>query len=198
MVSKEKIVIASQNKHKIVEINSVLKDFGMEGISLADIEPDLDIVEDGKTFEENSYIKAKAVMEKLNCIALADDSGLEVDALNGRPGIYSARFAGENASDDDNNKKLLKELENISEKDRSARYVCVITMVFPSGEKIVARGIVEGRISLEKSGNEGFGYDPYFIPNGYDKTFGNFSLEEKNQISHRANALKELRKLLEK
>lgn len=198
MVNMEKIVIASQNKHKIIEINSVLKDFGMEGISLADIEPDLDIVEDGNTFEKNSYIKAETVMKRLNCIALADDSGLEVNALNGRPGVYSARFAGENASDEDNNKKLIKELEGVEKEYRTARYVCVITMVFPNGKKIVAKGSVEGHIAFEKSGKQGFGYDPYFIPKGYDKTFGHFSLEEKNQISHRAKALQELRKLLEK
>lgn len=195
----KRIIAATQNKHKIMEIDEITKDFGFEIISRDEAGvDDFEIVEDGKTFEENSFKKANEIMKVTGEITIADDSGLEVDCLDGAPGVYSARFAGENATDEDNNEKLVTLLRDIPYEDRTARYVSVITLVYPDGKKLVARGEVEGHIVLEPSGTNGFGYDPYFVPRGFDKTFGNFTMEEKNKISHRGNALKILRELLSK
>lgn len=195
----KKIVVATKNKHKIEEINEITKNFGFTLVygKEAGID-DIEVIEDGETFEENSFKKAYEIMKATGEITIADDSGIEVDFLGGAPGVYSARFAGENATDDDNNRKLMRLLEGVSDEKRTARYVCVITMLFPNGDKIVAKGTVEGKIAMQPEGNEGFGYDPYFIPKGYDKTFGMFTMEEKNKISHRSNALNELKKVLEK
>ena len=195
----KRIIAATQNKHKIMEIDEITKDFGFEIVSRDEAGvDDFEILEDGKTFEDNSYKKANEIMKVTGEITIADDSGLEVDYLDGAPGVYSARFAGENATDDDNNEKLVTLLKGVPYEKRTARYVSVITLVYPDGKKLVARGEVEGHIVLELSGNNGFGYDPYFVPVGYDKTFGNFTMEEKNKISHRGNALKILRELLSK
>lgn len=195
----KRIIAATQNKHKIMEIDEITKDFGFEIVSRDEAGVDnFEILEDGKTFEDNSYKKANEIMKVTGEITIADDSGLEVDYLDGAPGVYSARFAGENATDDDNNEKLVTLLKDVPYEKRTARYVSVITLVYPDGKKLVARGEVEGHIVLEPSGNNGFGYDPYFVPVGYDKTFGNFTMEEKNKISHRGNALKILRELLSK
>lgn len=191
------VVIATQNRHKIEEIEKITKNFGFRLISGKEAGIDgVEVVEDGTTFEENSYKKASEIMKLTGMITIADDSGLEVDALGGRPGVYSARYAGEDASDEDNNKKLMEELENVPYEKRTARYVCVITMIFPDGRKLVARGETEGHIATGPSGTNGFGYDPYFIPEGYDRTFGCIDLEEKNKISHRARALEKLAQLL--
>lgn len=193
----EKIVAASQNKHKIKEIEEITKEFGMFIVPRDEAGvPDIEIVEDGETFETNSYKKAYEVMRLCGEITIADDSGLEVDYLDGEPGVRSARFAGEDADDKKNNEKLLNLLEGVPMENRSGRFVSVITIVYPDGTNAVARGEVEGHIAFEESGNNGFGYDPLFIPLGYDKTFGNFTPENKNKISHRANALVKLRKLL--
>ncbi len=193
----KEIVVATQNKHKIDEINEITKKLGFKTFSLADVGlSDIEIVEDGATFEENSFIKADTVKGLTDKIVIADDSGLEVDALGGRPGVFSARFAGEDATDKENNDKLQKELLGIAPEKRTARFVCVITMLFTDGKRIVARGEIEGQIIDEPRGENGFGYDPYFIPNGYDKTFAELTNEEKNAISHRAKALKELAKQL--
>lgn len=195
----KKIVIASQNKHKIQEINSILRDFNMIGVSMAEAGlVDVDILEDGKSFEENSLKKAREICKLTDMITIGDDSGLEVDCLDLKPGIYSARFAGENATDDENNQKLIHLMKDVPLAERSARYVCVITMVFPDGKELVARGEIEGYISTFAEGDKGFGYDPYFIPNGYERSFGCFEPEEKNKISHRGKALEALRKLIEK
>ena len=192
------VVIASQNKHKIEEINEILKEFNMVGLSLKDVGlASVEVIEDGLTFEENSYKKAYEIMKLTKKITLADDSGLEVKALNWEPGVFSARYAGDNATDEDNNEKLMKALEGVAFEDRDARYVSVITMIYPDGRKLVARGEVKGKIALEKSGDKGFGYDPYFIPEGYDKTFGCCEMDEKNKISHRGEALIKLRDLIE-
>ncbi|MEG0291870.1 MAG: XTP/dITP diphosphatase [Anaerovoracaceae bacterium] len=192
-----KIVAATQNKHKIKEIEAITKDFGMEIISRHEAGvPDVEIIEDGKTFEENSYKKAYEIMKLCNSITIADDSGLEVDALAGAPGVYSARFAGVDGDDEANNYKLTQMLQGLSFDQRTARFVSVITMVYPSGKKLVARGEVEGHILLEPRGDGGFGYDPLFVPLGYDITFGEFKSEDKNKISHRGNALQKLRELL--
>lgn len=191
------IVAATQNKHKIEEIEAITKQFGMSIISRDEAGiPNIDIVEDGTSFEENSYKKAYEIMKLCNKITIADDSGLEVDCLDGAPGVYSARFAGVDGDDDANNKKLVELIKDVPYDERTGRFVSVITMVFPNGETIVARGEVEGHIVLEKQGSNGFGYDPLFIPEGYDMTFGELDSEIKNRISHRANALIKLRDAL--
>ena len=193
----KKIVAASQNKHKIKEIEEITKEFGMFIVSRDEAGvPDVEIVEDGETFETNSYKKAYEVMRLCGEITIADDSGLEVDFLDGEPGVRSARFAGEDTDDKKNNEKLLSLLEGVPMEKRTGRFVSVITIVYPDGTSTMARGEVEGHIAFEESGNNGFGYDSLFIPMGHDKTFGNFTPENKNKISHRAKALIKLRKLL--
>lgn len=192
------IVAATQNKHKIKEIEAITGEFGMSIISRDEAGiPKVDIVEDGETFEENSYKKAYEIMKLCGKITIADDSGLVVDCLDGAPGVYSARFAGVDGDDDANNAKLVELIKDVPYEKRTGRFVSVITMVFPDGESIVARGEVEGHILLEKQGNNGFGYDPLFVPVGYDRSFGQIEPEIKNKISHRANALISLRQKLQ-
>jgi len=193
------IVVATQNEHKITEIEAITKPFGINLISRnkAGV-PKVEIVEDGKTFEENSYKKAYEIMKLCGKTTIADDSGLVVDCLNGAPGVYSARFAGEDGNDKANNDKLKSLIKDIPYEKRTARFVSVITMVEPDGNKLVARGEVEGNLILEEKGLNGFGYDPLFVPAGYNITFAEFDPEEKNKISHRANALIKLKELLEK
>ncbi|MEL7656928.1 MAG: XTP/dITP diphosphatase [Bacillota bacterium] len=192
-----RVVAATKNKHKIDEIQAITKEFGIEVISRADAGvPDIEIVEDGDTFEENSEKKARDIMVLCGDITIADDSGLMVDALGGAPGVISARFAGEDGNDEKNNEKLLKLLTDVSPKNRTARFVSVITMVYPDGRKIVARGECEGHIIYQPKGSNGFGYDPLFVPVGFDKTFAELTSEEKNRISHRAIALQNLKQML--
>lgn len=189
-----KIVAATGNKHKIEEIESITKKFGMNVITKAEAGVgDLDVEETGTTFEENSLIKAEAIMKATGMPAIADDSGLEADALNGAPGVYSARFSGEGATDESNNAKLLKLMENIPDDERSARFVSVVTLCFPDGTVVAARGECPGTLRRSPRGDGGFGYDPLFVPVGYDKTYAEISAEEKNIISHRAKALGILR-----
>ena len=191
------IVAATQNKHKIVEIEAITKEFRMSVISRKDAGvPDVEIVEDGSTFEENSYKKPYEIMKLCGQVTIADDSGLEVDCLDGAPGIYSARFAGVDGDDEANNRKLISLIKDVPYEKRTARFVSVITMVYPDGRSVVARGEVEGHLLLEPHGGNGFGYDPLFVPVGYDETFGVIDPEVKNRISHRANALKVLREKL--
>ena len=191
------IVAATKNKHKIDEIQAITREFGMDIIARDEAGvPDIDIVEDGETFEANSEKKAREIMELCGEITIADDSGLMVDALGGAPGVYSARFAGEEGNDQKNNEKLIDLLADVAPENRTARFVSVITMVYPDGSKIAARGECEGHILYHPRGSNGFGYDPLFIPVGYDKTFAELSGEEKNKISHRALALQNLRKQL--
>lgn len=203
------IVAASQNKDKIREIEEITAQFGMKVISRSEAGvPDVEIEEDGDTFEENSYKKAYQVMKMCKAITIADDSGLEVDCLGGAPGVYSARFsemelrdaiyAGDDGVDKANNRKLIDLIKDFDREKRTGRFVSVITMVYPDGRKLVARGVVEGHVELEERGEGGFGYDPLFTPLGYDKTFGQFSPEEKNKISHRGNALRKLKELLDR
>ena len=190
-------VIATENKHKLREIGAILKDFYPEILSIKDAGLEgLKIIEDGDTFEENALLKARTVMERTGKLAIADDSGLEVDILNNQPGIHSARFAGENATDDENNKKLLKSLEGVPLYDRTARFVCSIAAVFPDGDTIVLRGECPGIIGLKPRGKGGFGYDPLFIAEKYNKTFAELGEKKKNEISHRAVALKKLKEAL--
>lgn len=201
-----KVILASQNKNKIKEINAILEKFDMSVISRDDAGlPKDDVIEDGTTFEENSLIKAAAIRkmivdggfdEFMESPVIADDSGLMVDALNGAPGVYSARYAGEDCTFADNNNKMLSELAGVPYEKRTACFVTVITMLYPDGTKLVARGECPGHIALDFQGEGGFGYDPIFIPDGYGKTFSELGPDIKNQISHRANALRILEDLL--
>ena len=194
----ETIIAASRNQHKITEIEAITKKFGMNIVSRDEAGiPKFEIEEDGETFEENSFKKANEIMKVCGKITIADDSGLLVDYLGGAPGVYSARFAGEDGNDTKNNEKLLMLLEGVSYKERRAKFVSVITMVYPDGTQLAARGECEGHIIDAPVGENGFGYDPLFVPDGYQRTFAQLSAEEKNQISHRAKALKQLEKLLE-
>ncbi len=198
-----KIVLASNNKHKIKEFNSILSplmpEYDIELLSLSDIGFTDDIVEDGSTFEENAMIKASAVASA-EYISISDDSGIAVDYLGGAPGIFSARYAGTHGDDDANNAKLLKELAGVPFEERTGRYVCAIACVMPDGEKFTVTGYAEGHINFELVGNGGFGYDPLFIGEGSDLTWGQISAEQKDAISHRRNAIglfaQELRKRL--
>lgn len=191
------IIAASSNAHKIEEIQAIMSKFGMKVISRDDAGvPKFEIEEDGETFEENSLKKAEEIMKVTGEITVADDSGLMVDCLDGSPGVYSARFAGEECDDTKNNEKLLKLLDGICQEERTAKFVSVITLIFPDGETLVARGECPGHIIEVPVGENGFGYDPLFVPEGYDKTFAQLSAGEKNLISHRAKALCKLEKLL--
>lgn len=193
-----KIVVASKNKGKAKEIHELLQDLNIEILTLNDINFDADIEETGNTFEENAIQKAETIASLCNEITLADDSGLEVDALNGAPGIYSARYAGEGASDQDKNNKLLIELENVPMEKRTARFVCVVALKFPDGPQIVVRGECEGRINFKPVGENGFGYDPLFFVPEYGMTMAEMDESFKNKISHRAMALKKLKEELTK
>lgn len=192
------IVAASKNKHKIEEIEAITKKYGMDVIprNEAGVPDELEIEEDGETFEENSLKKALGILEVCGMPTIADDSGLMVDYLGGAPGVYSARFAGEDGNDDKNNEKLLRLMEEVPANEKTAKFVSVITLAFPDGDVIVARGECPGRIIDTLIGENGFGYDPLFVPDGYNKTYAQLTAEEKNQISHRAVALKELERQL--
>ena len=184
------IVISTGNAHKLEEIDAILKDLDYNIHSLKDVNlDDLDIEENGKTFEHNALIKARTVAKLTNMITIADDSGLEVDAIGKKPGIYSARYAGENATDEENREKLLKALKNTPISHRTGRFVCCIAVVFPDGKEFVVRGTCEGTIAFEEKGKNGFGYDSLFIVDKYNKTFAELPSTVKNAISHRARAL---------
>lgn len=191
------VIAATQNKHKLTELRSIMEKFGMEVISQAEAGfGDIDVVEDGDTFEANSFKKANEIMKLSGKIAVADDSGLAVDYLNGAPGVYSARYAGEHKSDLDNNNKLLAELSGVE--NRRASFVSVVTMVYPDGKVLSARGECPGTIIHAPRGDGGFGYDPLFVPDGFDRTFAEITAEEKNTVSHRAKALEKLEEMLNK
>ena len=191
------MIAASSNAHKIKEIQSIMSKFGVKVVSRKEAGvPEFEIEEDGETFEENSLKKAEAIMKATGKLTVADDSGLMVDYLGGAPGVYSARFAGEECDDDKNNEKLLKHLEGLPAEDRKAKFVSVITLMFPDGNTIVARGECPGRIIETPTGENGFGYDPLFVPDGLSKTFAQLSDKEKNSISHRARALEKLEEIL--
>ncbi len=192
-----KVVLASKNKHKLAEISKITEKFGMELILQSELGVDLDVEENGSTFEENSYIKAEAVMKATGLPALADDSGIAVDALNGEPGIYSARYGFDESLDDWGRLLLLlKNTETVPDGQRQAKFVCVITMVTPDGKCIQARGEIHGELLREARGENGFGYDPIFYYPPAGMTTAEMSSEAKNQVSHRANALKEFYKKL--
>ncbi len=186
-----KIVVASNNKNKIKEFKKIFEDTNFELVSLNEIGYMNDIDEYGVTFEENALIKARTIALELDVIAIADDSGLEVEALNKEPGVYSARYAGLHKSDEDNNKKLIHNMKGIT--NRKARYVCAICLCKPNGEYIITEDYCDGYIIDEPKGNGGFGYDPYFLVPEFNKTMAEITLEEKNTISHRAKALEKLK-----
>ena len=193
-----KFIIATNNAKKLVELERILSPLGIDAVSPKDAGVNLgDVDENGSTFKENSFIKAEAACRKTGLPAIADDSGICVDFLGGGPGIYSARFAGEEASDTDRNDLILEKLDGV--KERGAHYTCAITCVFPNGDSLQVEGKCFGEIALEPDGEHGFGYDPIFLYEG--KSFGNYSDEEKDKVSHRGIALrmmeKELRKDLE-
>ncbi|WP_353093250.1 RdgB/HAM1 family non-canonical purine NTP pyrophosphatase [Tissierella praeacuta] len=194
---KRKLVLSTSNEHKVEEIKNILEDLSIEVVSKKDVGlGDLDVIEDGETLEENSFKKAKALSERVDYMVLADDTGLFVDALNGEPGVYSARYAGEEGNDEKNNNKLLQKLGNKSLGDRNAKFETVIVLITENKEKIVVSGECKGKIGFEPKGNNGFGYDSLFIPKGYDKSFGELGEETKNEISHRAKALENLKEEL--
>ncbi len=190
----KKAVLATKNKGKLKELQELLRELDIEILSLDDFPEVGKIVEDGKSFFENAMKKAKTVSEKTGLLAIADDSGLEVDALQGKPGIYSARFAGEDATDAKNNEKLLLEMKDIPIEKRGAQFRCVIVAYRPDGKWIKTEGICRGTITTEPRGEKGFGYDPVFLPEGLNKTMAELSMEEKNKISHRGKALLELKR----
>jgi XTP/dITP diphosphohydrolase len=192
-----RLIIASNNTHKIDEIKNILKDLDYCILSLNEAGIDIDVEENGSTFEENSYIKAKAIFNLSGETVLADDSGLEVYALNGAPGVYSARFAGEHGNDRKNNDRILELLKDIPDEKRGARFVSAIVMLTPNGDKFAGEGYVEGRIGYEEKGSNGFGYDPLFIVPELNKTFAELASEEKNSISHRKRALEDLKRKLQ-
>ena len=194
----ETIIAASQNKGKIKEMEAITKAFGMTVISRGEAGiADVDIIEDGKTFEENSLKKAREIMKLCGKATIADDSGVEVDALGGEPGVFSARYAGDECDDKKNRDKLLEALAEVPLEKRTGRFVSAISMVWPDGKEITARGECEGHIIFEERGEHGFGYDSLFVPEGHEKTFAELPPEEKNKISHRANALNLLKNKLE-
>jgi len=191
-----KLIIASNNKHKLVEIKAILGNFFEEVVSMREAGIDHETVEDGTTFMENAIKKAREITEISGCCAIADDSGICVDALGGAPGIYSARFSGEHGDDKANNRLLLQKLEG--EENRAAHYVCAIALTRPDGSLVTAEGYMYGSIGYEEKGEFGFGYDPLFILPQYGKTSAEITPEEKNRISHRAEALKLLEEKLSK
>ena len=199
----EKIIFATGNKGKIKEIQMILADLGVEVITMKEAGIDVDIVEDGKTYEENALIKTRAVAAEcrtlgLEAVVMADDSGLEIDYLNNEPGIYSARYLGEDTSYRIKNANLIERLNGVADEERGARFVCAIAAVLPDGKELTTRGIIEGRIGYEERGSNGFGYDPIFYVPKFGKTTAELTEEEKNQVSHRGNALKLMKEELKK
>lgn len=185
-----KLILASKNPHKLVEMSAILGALGLEVGLESEYGLDIEVEETGTTFEENSFLKAEAVMKASGMPAIADDSGICVDALGGAPGIYSARY-GNKSSDWERLEYLLEQTKNVPEGQRAAQFVCVITCLWPDGRKIVARGEMHGSLSFEARGENGFGYDPIFFLPEYGMTSAEIAPEVKNSISHRAKALQE-------
>lgn len=194
---ERKIIFATGNQDKMKEIRMILEDLGIPVSSMKEAGIDVDIVEDGTTFEENAMIKAEAIAKLTDAIVLADDSGLEIDYLNKEPGIYSARYAGTDTSYEIKNNLLLQRLEGVPDEKRTARFVCAIAAVFPDGSKETVRGTIEGRIGYEIAGEHGFGYDPIFYLPEYGCTTAELDPEKKNELSHRGKALRLMREIVE-
>ena len=200
-----KIIFATGNEGKMREIRSILGDMEVEVSSMKEAGLALEIEEDGVTFEENARIKADAVATALaaqgkaqDCVVMADDSGLEIDYLNGEPGVYSARYLGEETPFSEKSRDLLRRLEDVPEEERGARFVCAIAAIFPDEETVIARDTIEGRIGRELRGDNGFGYDPIFYLPEYGRTAAELTDEEKNRISHRYRALEQMKEELKK
>lgn len=193
---ENKIIFATGNEGKMREVREILADLGMEILSMKEAGVSMDIVEDGTTFEENARIKARAVQKATGALVLADDSGLAVDYLNGEPGVYSARYMGEDTSYVIKNKSIIDRLKGIEGSARSARFCCAIAAVFPDGSEAVTEGIIEGVIAESPSGEGGFGYDPIFYLPERGMTTAELSAEEKNAVSHRGNALRKMKPLI--
>lgn len=191
-----KIIFATSNAGKMKEIREILKDLDVEILSMKEAGINADIVENGKTFEENALIKARAIRDLADCIVLADDSGLEVDALNKEPGIYSARYMGEDTSYDLKNANIIERLSGLTGSERSARFVCVIAAAFPDGTEETRRATIEGQIADAPAGENGFGYDPIFYVPEYKCTTAQLATEQKNEISHRGKALRAMKEVL--
>ena len=198
----DKIIFATGNEHKMEEIRMILKDLDVEILSQKEAGITADVVEDGTTFEENALIKAAEMARNMpgyeDAVVLADDSGLEIDYLNKEPGIYSARYMGEDTSYDIKNQTLIDRLEGVENDRRTARFVCAIAAVFPDGGKTVVRGTMEGMIGYEIKGENGFGYDPIFYLPEYGCTSAQLAPEKKNELSHRGEGLRKMRTILEK
>lgn len=198
----KRLILASNNKKKIMEMKEILKELDIEVKSLENENINIDVIEDGMTFEENAKKKAREIYEFLlergdkDFIVLADDSGLAVDYLNGEPGIYSARYAGEHGNDAKNNEKLLNNLNGVSKENRGAKFICQLAMYTDVGEYFKVTGEAKGHIIEELHGEGGFGYDPLFFYEPLNKTFAELTGEEKNQVSHRGNALKEFKSII--
>lgn len=186
----KRLIVATRNKGKVKEFAEIFRDIPVEIISMQDAGLDIEVEETGSTFEENALLKAREIARISGEAVIADDSGLEVDSLDGAPGIYSARFAGEGASASDRNIKLLKLLEDVPEEKRTARFVCAVAFVTPDGRDHTVRGTCEGRIAFKPEGNNGFGYDPLFYLPEFNQTMAQIAPEIKNRISHRGKALR--------
>lgn len=184
-----KIIFATGNEGKVREVQAIMSDMDVQVCSLKEAGIAVDVVEDGSTFEENAVIKAKEVAKLTDAVVLADDSGLEIDYLNGEPGIYSARYLGEDTPYTEKNQIILERMQPAGKEERSARFVCAMAAVFPDGSVITTSGVMEGEIAYERKGNNGFGYDPIFYLPEYRMTSAEISSEEKNKISHRGKAL---------
>jgi XTP/dITP diphosphohydrolase len=185
----EKIILATGNRGKVKEIRDLVADLPISLLSLNDIPDPPEVLEDGATFEENALKKARETVRATGIPALADDSGLCVDALDGRPGVLSARYAGDDSSDESKYRLILQEMRGVPEGKRTARFVCVLALVYPDGEERIFRGVCEGRISREPRGRGGFGYDPIFLHEDSERTFAEIGRESKNRVSHRGRAL---------
>jgi len=191
------VIVATRNKGKIREIRDALKGLDLRIYGLSDFPDVPEIEEDGHSFAENALKKARFYAKYFGKLTLADDSGIEVDSLKGLPGVYSARYAGERASSQENNQKLLREIQGVPISKRGARFKCIIAMKSPEGKEAIAEGSCKGRIGFQEKGRKGFGYDPLFILRKDGKTMAELSLEEKNRVSHRGKALKKIRRIIQ-
>lgn len=193
----KQILIATKNEGKVAEFKALFEQYHTQVISLLDLPNEIeDVEETGDTFEENAQLKAEQISALLDVPVLADDSGLVIDALDGRPGVYSARYAGLAKNDQDNNNKVLQELKQIPMENRTARFVCVLAVARPGMETFFVKGTCEGKISYSEKGTNGFGYDPIFIPEGYSETMAEMNPDQKNQLSHRGRAITQLNEWL--
>lgn len=193
----KQLVLATRNKHKIEEIKTLTRELGIEILTLNDFPNIPHLIEDGSTFQENALMKARQVFQHTKLPSLADDSGLEVFFINKRPGVWSARYTGEGATDEKNNDKLLKEMRGVAPRRRTAQFVAVLALV-GNGFEELTEGICPGKLAESPRGTNGFGYDPIFIPDGYTRTYAELIAEEKNVISHRARAMEKMREVLRK